>query len=174
MASAIRSYRDLKVWQTGMRLVVVSYRLTSLFPKTEMFGLCSQIRRAAVSVPANIAEGHGRLYRGDYVRSLSVAVGSLQELETEVMLARRLGYVTAADMVHVMRLADAVGRMLGALIRGLRRGTQAPSPQPPVPSVPSPRFAASSDPAPRADPVRCDGRAPAGARRSPGGGRRPS
>jgi four helix bundle protein len=118
--SGIRSYQDLKVWKTGMQLVIASYRLTASFPKTEMFGLTGQIRRAAVSIPANIAEGHGRLHRGDYIRSLSIAMGSVQELETEVTLALHLGYAAPSDAAQVMRMSDEIGRMLGALIRRLR------------------------------------------------------
>jgi len=120
MKSTIHCYRDLNVWKAGMTLVVECYRLTAHFPRAETFGLTSQIRRAAVSVPANIAEGHGRLHRGDYLRSLSVAIGSLQELETEVTLARHLGYVTANDVLHINQTTDEIGRMLGALARKLR------------------------------------------------------
>jgi four helix bundle protein len=111
-----------------MTLVFEVYRLTSRFPKQEMYGLASQIRRAAVSIPANIAEGHGRLHRGDYVRSLSVAIGSLRELETELPIARHPGYVAAGDDRQVMRVADEVGRMLGSLTRRLRGTSLTPSP----------------------------------------------
>ena len=128
MSSGIRSYRDLKVWKTGMNLVLESYRLTARFPRNETFGLTSQIRRAAVSIPANIAEGHGRLHRGDYLRSLSVAIGSVQELETEVTLARHLGYITAGEVLLITQMADEVGRMLGALTRCLRRPSLTPNP----------------------------------------------
>ena len=137
MGNGIRCYRDLEVWKTGMSLVLESYRLTAHFPRNETFGLTSQIRRAAVSIPSNIAEGHGRLHRGDYLRSLSVAIGSLQELETEVTLARHLGYATAVDALQITQLADEVGRMLGALTRSLRRHPQPQSPSP-EPLVPSP------------------------------------
>jgi four helix bundle protein len=121
MTSAVTCYRDLKVWRAAMRLALDCYQLTRHFPKDELYGLTSQIRRAAVSIPSNIAEGHGRLHRGDYVRSLSVAIGSVQELETEMMLARRLGYSTAEETRDAAQLADEVGRMLGALTRRLRR-----------------------------------------------------
>jgi four helix bundle protein len=130
VSSGIRSYRDLKVWKTGMNLVLESYRLTARFPRNETFGLTSQIRRAAVSIPANIAEGHGRLHRGDYLRSLSVAIGSVQELETEVTLARHLGYTTAGEVLLITQMADEVGRMLGALTRRLRRPSLTPTPSP--------------------------------------------
>jgi four helix bundle protein len=128
MGTAIRSYRDLKVWKAGMSLVLESYQLTARFPKAELFGLTSQIRRAAVSIPTNIAEGHGRLHRGDYIRSLSIAIGSVQELETEVTLAQHLGYAAPNDAEQVVRILDEVGRMLGALARRLRRPSLAPNP----------------------------------------------
>jgi four helix bundle protein len=124
----LRSYQDLKVWQAGMQLVLTSYRLSSRFPKHESFGLTSQIRRAAVSVPANIAEGYGRSHRGDYVRYMSVANGSLKELETELMIASHLGYVAEAEHNQVMRQADELGRMLGRLIRMLRKESSHPTP----------------------------------------------
>ncbi len=83
----VRSYRDLKVWEKAMDLVVESYRLTQLFPRGETYGLTAQIQRAAVSIPANIAEGHGRDHLGNYLRHLSVANGSLMELETHLLIA---------------------------------------------------------------------------------------
>lgn len=85
----VKSYRELKVWEKAMGLVVESYRLAGLLPKAESYGLASQIQRAAVSVPANIAEGHGRDHLGDYLRHLSVAKGSLMELETHLSIATR-------------------------------------------------------------------------------------
>ena len=81
---SVRSYRDLEVWQRATDLVVECYRLTNLLPKSELYGLASQIQRAAVSIPANIAEGHGREHLGDYLHHLSVANGSLMELETHL------------------------------------------------------------------------------------------
>lgn len=130
----ILSYRDLKVWRTAMDLVGESYRLTRQFPKNELYGLTSQIRRATISIPANIAEGHGRLHRGDYLRSLSVAIGSVNELETELLLARQLGYVTSEDTRRANDAADEVGRMLGAVVRALRRNSPTPNPQPLTPT----------------------------------------
>jgi len=87
---AIKSYRDLQVWQKAMALVVESYSVTRLLPKNESYGLIGQIQRAAVSIPANIAEGHGREHLGDYVRHLSFANGSLMELETHFLLRLNL------------------------------------------------------------------------------------
>jgi len=94
----IRSYRDLIVWQKAMDLVGECYRLTHSLPKHEIYGLASQIQRASISVPANIAEGHGREHMGDYLRNLSIANGSLMELETHLLIAIRLSYLVADDV----------------------------------------------------------------------------
>lgn len=83
----VQCYRDLLVWQKAMEVVLACYRLSETFPKTETFGLASQLRRAAVSIPANIAEGHGREHLGDYLHHLSIANGSLMEAETHLLLA---------------------------------------------------------------------------------------
>ena len=117
---AIKSYRDLQVWQKAMALVVESYSVTRLLPKSESYGLIGQIQRAAVSIPANIAEGHGREHLGDYVRHLSFANGSLMELETHFLIAIELAYVTREQTVTAMSMASEVGRMLTGLTRKLR------------------------------------------------------
>src|SRR3954467_1331773 len=98
----IHSYRDLIVWQDSMDLVVSIYRITATFPKEERYSLTSQLQRAAVSVPSNIAEGHGRSRTGDYLRLLSVAVGSLSEVETQVQIARRLEYIIEKDQSRLL------------------------------------------------------------------------
>jgi four helix bundle protein len=116
----IRSYRDLIVWQKGMDLVLECYGATRSFPKSEAFGLASQVQRAAVSVPANIAEGHGRSATGDYLRHLSIAHGSLMELETHIQIAHRLRYITTANVESLLSRTAEVGRMLKALITSLR------------------------------------------------------
>ena len=103
-----------------MALVVESYRLAKLLPKSETYGLIGQIQRAAVSVPANIAEGHGREHLGDYLRHLSVANGSLMELETHFLISVELEYVTRDQVAQVMAMASEVGRMLTGLTRKLR------------------------------------------------------
>jgi len=117
---AVRSYRDLEVWHKAMDLVVESYRITALLPKSETYGLASQIQRAATSIPANIAEGHGREHLGDYVHHLSVANGSLMELETHVLVAGRLSYLPSSDFERMLLLTGEVGRMLAGLIRKLK------------------------------------------------------
>jgi four helix bundle protein len=117
---AVKSYRDLQVWQKAMALVVESYSVARLLPKSESFGLIGQMQRAAVSVPANIAEGHGREHLGDYVRQLSIANGSLMELETHFLIAVQLAYVTRDQTATAMSMASEVGRMLTGLTRKLR------------------------------------------------------
>lgn len=115
----IRSYRDLIVWQKSINLVVETYRLAGSLHASERYVLRDQLLRASISVPANVAEGHGRLSKGDYVRHLTVARGSLQELETLLHVARAVGYFREQEDDHARRLADEVGRMLWALIRKL-------------------------------------------------------
>lgn len=116
----ILSFRDLRVWQAASDLVIKIYHLTSLLPRTEVHGLATQMQRAAVSVPANIAEGSGRDDLRDYLHLLSVASGSLMELETLLLLAERLAFLPATDVQATMALAADTGRMLTALIRSLR------------------------------------------------------
>ena len=114
-ATSIRSYRDLKVWQLGMDLVVDCYQHTSGFPADERFSLTQQIRRAAVSVPSNVAEGYGRTHLGDYLYHLSIANGSLMELETQIIIARRLGFMAQQGCNRLLRLTAELGRMLAGL-----------------------------------------------------------
>ncbi|WPF88624.1 four helix bundle protein [Cyanobacterium aponinum AL20118] len=115
----LKSYRDLTVWQKSMDLVVICYQLTSQFPKTEIYGLSSQIQRAAVSIPANIAEGKGRNHLGDYIRHLSMTNGSLKELETHLMIVGRLGYLKEQELKVTLNKCEEIGRMLHSLIEKL-------------------------------------------------------
>jgi four helix bundle protein len=138
----IRDYRDLTVWQRAMELVVECYSATRHFPNNEIYGLSSQLQRAAVSVPSNIAEGNGRTI-GDYLRHLSIANGSLMELETHVRVARRLDYLNEAQEDQLLGLSREVGRMLASLTVRLRRrkwvAGQLPGPRSLVPGpFPSP------------------------------------
>jgi four helix bundle protein len=116
----IRSYRDLKVWQKAMDLAVTCYGMTKGFPREEAFGLTSQIRRAAASVAANIAEGHGRESRGALIQFLRVSQGSLKELETHVILAERVGFLGKSDLGIVLEQSTDCGKMLRALIRSMQ------------------------------------------------------
>ena len=114
-----RYFRDLLVWQKGMKLARAVYTATGTFPKAEMFGLTSQMRRASLSVPSNIAEGHGRLSDGNLRVFLGQARGSLYELETQIELASDLEYLQAKDAKELLELSREVGRMLNGLIRVL-------------------------------------------------------
>jgi four helix bundle protein len=116
---ALASYRDLEVWQKAMRLIVLSYRCTRSFPADERFGLTAQIRRAAISVAANIAEGHERRHLGDYLRHISFARGSVAELETELLAAEDLRYARRCDLAPLYLLCDEISRMLTGLRRSL-------------------------------------------------------
>jgi four helix bundle protein len=120
MGSDIRSFRDLVAWQKAMDLCQEVYHLTQSYPADERFGLVAQMRRAAVSVPSNIAEGYRRRSRRDYVRFLNMALGSLCELETQVILAIRLGFTSGDDMAASMTLVRDVDRLLSGLIRAVR------------------------------------------------------
>ncbi len=120
-STSIRSYRDLKVWQMSIDLVVECYHLTSGFPRDERFSLTQQIRRAVVSVPSNIAEGHGRTHLGEYLYHLSIANGSLMELETQIIIARRLGFLAQQGYNRLLSVTAELGRMLTGLRQKLAR-----------------------------------------------------
>jgi four helix bundle protein len=121
MRAAIRSYRGLEVWKEAMKLAEICYERTSHFPSRETYGLVSQIRRAAVSVASNIAEGHNRRTLQTYLNFLSIALGSQAELETQIELSRRLGFLSESEAIEILRAAERVGRMLHALIRSLEQ-----------------------------------------------------
>ena len=116
-----KSYRDLVVWQKAMDLVAEIYRITAHFPREEVYGLTSQLRRAAVSIPSNIAEGQGRHGTAEFRHFLRQSSGSLMELETQVLIAERLGYISTAETQPVLRDAAEVGKILNGLIASLDR-----------------------------------------------------
>ncbi len=128
---ALKTYRELEVWQRAMDLVVSVYRLSGELPAQEKYGLISQLQRAAVSIPANIAEGYGRSHRGDYLHHLSMARGSLAELETHMTLVVRLGFMAREGMLETWSLAQDVGQMLTRLIQSLegKSGMRNPKPE---------------------------------------------
>jgi four helix bundle protein len=115
----VQQYRQLVVWQKAMDLAVMCYSVTNQFPRSELFGLTSQIRRAAASVPANIAEGHSRAHTKEFRNHLSIARGSLAELETHLMLGQRVGQIAVVDLNQSLALCDEVSRMLARLRRSL-------------------------------------------------------
>ena len=117
---SFKNYQDLEVWQKAMDLVVLCYQMTKGFPKSEIYGLASQIRRAAVSIPANIAEGRERQHSKEFLQHLSIAYGSLAELETHVQIAKRLDYIDVNQLKGVLDKSAEIGRMLN----GLRRSIQ--------------------------------------------------
>jgi four helix bundle protein len=114
------SYRDLRIWQEAVDLALVIYRATAEFPKHELYGLTSQMRRAAVSVSSNIAEGKGHSSDGDFSRFLFHARGSLLELQTQVVIARGLEYLTKEQAAKLTRDTDDLGRGLNGLIQAVR------------------------------------------------------
>jgi four helix bundle protein len=114
-----KSYRDLEVWQKAMELIVACYKITESFPKKETFGLASQLQRAAVSIAANISEGHARQHTKEFLQSLSIAYGSLAELETHIEIAKRLGYIAVATAAELNYKTSTLGRMLNGLRRSL-------------------------------------------------------
>ncbi|HWL09590.1 MAG TPA: four helix bundle protein [Planctomicrobium sp.] len=120
----IRSHKDLIVWQKAMILVAECYQLTEKFPRKEQYSLSDQLQRSAVSVPANIAEGHGRKTTPAFLNHLSIANGSLAELETHIELGVLLKYVTREAAVQPLSTLQEVRRMLDGLIKSLRRRSE--------------------------------------------------
>lgn len=115
----LMSFRDLRVWKAGMRLTEQVYLLTGAFPKSELYGLVSQLRRAAVSVPSNIAEGHTRSALREYLHHLSIAQASLAELETQMEMAARLEFISDADLRGILESSSMLGKQLYALRKSL-------------------------------------------------------
>ena len=116
--SMVKGYKDLIVWQKAMELVEVVYRLMRVFPKDERFRLCDQLGRAVVSIPSNIAEGNGRESKTEYARFLGIARGSLYETETQLEIAKRLGYID--DLSEPQSLIAEIRRMLISIMSKLR------------------------------------------------------
>lgn len=128
-------YRRLEVWRESVQLAIETYTATQDFPRHELYGLCSQVRRAAVSIPSNIAEGRGRGTKRDFCRFAQQARGSLFELQTQITIAEALGYATPAQVETLTRRSETVVRLLNGLVRFLQRSseTKAPTPHPPTP-----------------------------------------
>ncbi len=114
-----KSYTELYVWQKGMDLVEEIYRITTKIPEGEKYGLIAQMRRAAVSVPSNIAEGYGRITTKEYVNFLAIARGSNAELETQLLICKRLGYLSDIDLEKSLMLSREVGKMVSVIINKL-------------------------------------------------------
>ncbi|MGX7689845.1 four helix bundle protein [Flectobacillus roseus] len=116
----IKSFRDLLVWQKSMNLVTDIYQLTRNFPQAEMFGLTSQLRRASISIPSNIAEGYGRNTSKDYLRYLQIALGSLYEIQTQLEIASNLHFLEIFDFNKMISLCLEIERMLTSLIAKIK------------------------------------------------------
>lgn len=121
MGDAILSYRDLRVWKLGMDLVEEVYKATASWPNHERYALIAQVHRAAISVPSNIAEGHTSSYRREFVRHLGIAQRSLAELETQLEIAWRLGYLDEAAWRNLVEATGALGRQINALRNSIRK-----------------------------------------------------
>ena len=120
MEKTIRNYKDLEIWQKSMCLLKEVYLATKQFPKEELFQLISQIRRAAVSIPSNIAEGHGRNGKQEYLHHLSIAHGSLLELETQIQIAGSLSYLSSSDLSPLLHQTESLSMMIKALVKRLK------------------------------------------------------
>ena len=117
--SVARTYGELRIWQKGMDLCEACYKFTARLPRDELYGLVSQIRRASVSIPSNVAEGSGRENRGAFAQHLRKAQGSLKELETQVLISQRVGLASSDSVGPILANTDELGRMLRAFIRTL-------------------------------------------------------
>ena len=128
--ATIRTYADLDVWVKSMSLVEEVYKFTKALPSDERFGLITQMQRAAVSIPSNIAEGHGRRSTGAYLNHLSISYGSLMELETQIQISQRLNYIDQALQIRLLNKTAEIGRMLNGLKHSLNPESRIPNPQP--------------------------------------------
>ena len=122
MPDKIESYKDLLVWQQAMDLAVLAYETTRAWPREEIYGLTSQVRRSASSVPANIAEGYGRESRASYQQFLKIDQGSLKELETHLLISQRVGIAPLEAVEPLLKSSESVGTLLRLLIRKLSTG----------------------------------------------------
>ena len=117
----VASYRDLTVWQRAMELAALVYELTARLPREETYGLRSQLQRAAVSIPSNIAEGHAKESTKEYLRYLLVSRGSMAELETQLLLCQKLQLLSKEDVEHALIVSDEIGRMIRGLQHSLTK-----------------------------------------------------
>lgn len=119
MAEGVNCFKDLKIWQVAIRLVKKVYEVSSKFPKEEMYGLTSQIRRSAISIPSNVAEGFRRQHNNEFKQFLYISLGSCAELETQTIIAQELGYVSANQVKELLEDLDHICRMTSKLVKKL-------------------------------------------------------
>jgi len=117
---SLKSYKDLIVWQKSYELVLEMYKATEVFPKSELYSLVQQMRRAAISIPSNIAEGYTRGHRLEYIQFLSIAFGSVAELETQLLISKELGYIKEEAFKKCLALLEEIMKMLSKLIKVLK------------------------------------------------------
>jgi len=122
----VHGYKDLEVWQKAMDLVTRIYIVSKKFPREEIYGLTSQMRRSAVSIPSNIAEGRGKRSTKDFIRFLNIAYGSLAELETQIVISQNLGFANEEDTASLFNDTSRVGRMINGMIAGLEKKLSSP------------------------------------------------
>ena len=131
MNQHIMSFRDLRIWKQGIELVKEVYKISVNFPKNEIYGLTSQIRRASVSIPSNIAEGHIRKHTAEFKQFLYIALGSLAELETQIVIANELKFLNDKDCATIGYRIDILGKQIRSLITKLQTNPKNPNPKPP-------------------------------------------
>ncbi len=119
MEEKIKSFKDLRIWQKGIEIVSDIYILTKKFPKEELFSLTSQLRRSAISIPSNIAEGFKRYHNKEYKQFLYITLGSCAELETQIIIAKKLKYINENEETELIEKLDHIGRMTSSLIKKL-------------------------------------------------------
>jgi len=129
----IRSFRDLRIWQVAMVLAERVYTMSRDFPKDETYGLRAQLRRAVISVPSNIAEGHTRSHTKEYLNHLSIAQGSLAETQCQLEIAMRLGYVASRQIQEILEMCEVLAKQMHSLRNALLKKVSVPSPQPLTP-----------------------------------------
>jgi four helix bundle protein len=117
----IKSYQDLEVWQKAMDLVVLCYKMSDRFPRNEVYGIANQLQRAAVSIPANIAEGRERQHSKEFLQYLSIAYASLAELETHIHIVRRLDYINENQFSEMLEKTSEIGKMLNGLRKSVKK-----------------------------------------------------
>ena len=117
----VKSYKDLEVWRKAMDMVVMCYQATKSFPRSELYGLASQLQRAAVSIPANIAEGRERKHSKEFLQHLSIAYSSLAELETHIQIAQRLNYISFDETGNLLEKTAEIGRMINGLRKSIEK-----------------------------------------------------
>lgn len=116
----IRNFKDLKIWQKGIEIIKDVYTLTRHFPREELYGLTSQVRRSAISIPSNIAEGFKRYHNKEYSQFLHIALGSAAELETQLIIAKELGFITEDKLTDILEKLDHVSKMISSLLNKLK------------------------------------------------------